>query len=1367
MPTLFSRFNGKGGLKAPSGSRYGQGISSTDLSPGSEDATHLTEVPSLRLVASSVNDHDANVDSSPAWRTHHIAGGSLTEFGVVPPTTAAASSQRTNKGNQTHSGIGLRKKSFKATSQSLSSTKGASAASSSTILTPPTPPSYGYTTVGWDIQIEVSRAVEIVLACGEQIRARGLDSPLIFSSMALDLSSHNITSLLQSYINSPTLFFSSDVKFANAHDLAAVIKWTLARVGRIVSVPVPAQDRSGRGETKGEEIVLIHQRGFLDWEVYHRWAAMEKANAYPASAFSSFLDNLSSSSLALLVALFSLLSSTACYNSKNGMAPSRLSRLFGPLIFGLPEDETFEKTYEAFVKAGNATEHLLLSYIRDNGTVETLPTRLADHIQGYPAMLSVDITKSSRSVQGVPVTHVNRTVRLYSLDLLQTACEMDVESQSAEWKACCASDDVFGKDPQLADRFCKLINLKENKKQGRTKMSSPKPMTGIESYGSLTDKRWGDFLNEGFAAPDQTKLNFDLRESERKARNHNKKESVQWSQFEESGFVLADEGLASVLDFDDGLREDMQRWPAERAELMDKLQKAAKKIPDFPFDTTPYIVSSPSLDSNSKGQWDARPVSRFDEVFAEVFADVLLGNGWSNRDEQTHRNSNFAVVQYKSRSTASTVSSQASNRVRKDSQEADDRTDAAWFVVEEIVPSKYRNDLEESGKTKNRSRPSLRKLNLFKKKKEEGGLGGAGGGGSHSRFFSAEKPSSDDVYTTGPGGSTKKMHLHRDLAPTQLERQASSSTIRQSQAVADDGDEVPSSGGGAGGGGGGGSRLLATLSTLTTSRTKSMMGKRRGKEEADVPPPVLPPKDGGAPEAKPFGSEDYETRSLHDAELDEFKQKEMRKGGLLHSNKASSQDDSWLDIMIRANGSRMGEQDAVKKNDRREVSGVNEAGGQEEHQRDDRTPTREMPAPAFPKENVSPASLDLEKVIERKPSPSHLVKRKDIPPAIEGSMTSVLPSDSLQQAGWTRDDVAFNPTNESGLPTQNEGEGLSIMSPLQGRLHSPPVPGKETREGEEVEGEDEEEEEEGTSSTEAPTRLAYLKPLPPQSSSAFDIDNREKAREVRIQAAKERARSLRASLNPVVLQELEARRESLEGKPLPTPLSTLVKSNYSAQSSSPKAPSSPSMSSSAGKKDDPFSKDRVSGRVANVASKFGGGGGAPIKSLTPQSTGNSVYPGGLVSDGFGGLISESDAPRSSTFKTSEGKRHYPPVLPAETSTLDPNRPARPVSLESNNPLGTDSDSIYPDDAASNFSHETQPEEFYTPHKAATSTSLRQASTLATLDSGMSSDTARLEEDDHLRVVHPIARVPYQPGMPLSNLEEESESVLSGSNNARV
>jgi hypothetical protein len=177
MPSLFSRLSIRKGSKPPSGSKYGKGIFSSDLSAGSEDATQLSTVHSLRQVSSNVELHDRGAKQSS---TSHLPqpppnahDPSLSEFGVPPPPPP---SKRASNGQHLRSATEPRKHSLKRVTSSLSTRKQHAPApvpSSSATLAPPSPPSYGYTTIGWESQMEVSKAVEVVLACGEQIRARG------------------------------------------------------------------------------------------------------------------------------------------------------------------------------------------------------------------------------------------------------------------------------------------------------------------------------------------------------------------------------------------------------------------------------------------------------------------------------------------------------------------------------------------------------------------------------------------------------------------------------------------------------------------------------------------------------------------------------------------------------------------------------------------------------------------------------------------------------------------------------------------------------------------------------------------------------------------------------------------------------------------------------------------------------------------------------------------------------------------------------------------------------------------------------------------------------------------------------------------
>lgn len=825
---------------------------------------------------------------------------------------------------------------------------------------------------------------------------------------------------------------------------------------------------------------------------------------------------------------------------------------------------------------------------------------------------------------------------------------------------------------------------------------------------------------QGFAAPDQSKLTFDLRESERKARSQ-RPGSVQWSQFEKSGFVMADDGLASVLTFDDGLRDDLEKWPAERAELMEKLRKTNKMMPTFAYDTRPYIVSSPTLDTTTTGQWDAKPISQFDEVFAEVYADILLGNGWSNRDEQTHRTANFVVVQYKSRPTPSTVGSQSagsSRQTRGYVSESDDRIDASWFVVEEIVPSQYRSEMEASGRSRGRSGPSMRKLNIFKKRKEDPVV-------KSNHTSETTSSSFDELFKPGLGGHTKKLQLSKDPAlGSPLVRQESGSTIRQSQVAADMEDVAGV------GAIGGGSRLLTTL------RSKSMkMRKRSAKEDEEMSPPMVPPK---MMTSNSFTSDDFETRSLHDPELEAYSEEQTSKHGLLRGSrhgKKQSKDDTWLDVMIRANGFRMAGQDSTLKPSAKfaKEEGANSLTPTPSHP--DVIATNNDDSATSSALSMHPpqrCSVEDESLHSSTPLPA-LPKKLFTSSNDEDESTDSVSHDSLQAAGWTMDAPSADPPQTPPKTDRNRDANTSNLSlrnksPSTQPTTSPAIISKLTS------GEEE------TTLEDSTSRLAYLRPLPPTT----DLDERERAREIRIQAAKDRAKQLRANLNPVAVQELENRKEQTL-KPLPSLLSTPLKSSIDATDpSSPRSATSFTTTKSI-VKDDPFSKDRFSGRVANVANKFGG----PAKSLSPQNTGNSVR---AVSPSLGspGLTS--------------GAKHQSRPVSSDLSMLDPSEPPSRQSVDYST---IDNDSISPDDAASNFSRDSYPDEDSIAARGALHVgSLRPGGSIAASSNpigGMPVDVKRLEEEDVPKAMPPGFRVPYQPGMPLSNLEEESESVLSGSN----
>ncbi|KAE8222064.1 hypothetical protein CF326_g8444, partial [Tilletia indica] len=541
---------------------------------------------------------------------------------------------------------------------------------------------YGYTHLPegvLDFQLDLHGVEQIVQLCGSEIKYRGFDLPLIFSSMALDLSASKVESLIAKLLTpefyhsqarstkpqhvhfSPS--FLDEVRFADPHDLAALIKWALTRLGRVFEVPVPVQ---AKGKVQ-EEVNFMQQRGFLDLDAYMAWRDEELRSDYALTAFDLFLKSISPQAASLLFALFSLLSSVTVYSIKNGMTPSKISRIFGVLLFGLPEDESFARTYDAFARGSNATEHLFLSYIRYSLKMSPSRIRLTEIVKGYPGMLVSDLTAPGKQANEVPLTQIERTVRLYSVDLLQSASELEVEPDCVEWTACrgpaedeprrpggaagAGAGSTAG-EPQLSESYRKLINLRGQ--AIRKKTGGQNGRVGSESGGSVGGK----------SGTDSSKLTFPLRETQPKVLTQGP-ENRQWSDFATSGFTVNDHGFDKLRNIDDGLKEEMDRWPGERAELNERLRQTQKRLPHFPYDTTPRVVASPSFSTHKgecapgQGQQHVHPISRMDETFAEVWADYLVGCGWSNRDELTHRNANFVVVQYKSRPIESAVGVQA------------------------------------------------------------------------------------------------------------------------------------------------------------------------------------------------------------------------------------------------------------------------------------------------------------------------------------------------------------------------------------------------------------------------------------------------------------------------------------------------------------------------------------------------------------------------------------------------------------------------------------------------------------------------------------------------------------------------------------
>ncbi|EPQ29951.1 uncharacterized protein PFL1_02623 [Pseudozyma flocculosa PF-1] len=1436
MPALFSKRTAKG--KGSAGlSKGGFGSTSTgdlkriDLltpSPSLADAHPLPAVPTkddLPPLPLSANDAYLNVSQGSSGP--QSAGSQHSEFGRLdnPTLRAKASSpslptaRKGGAGTPNHltihgSAFGSLRRSKSKTAESLRplsppmtssaafSIRSFSESAKKTLETP----SYGYTPQSTDVQLDPSRVLPILEACGDQIRKRGLDSPLIFSSMALDLNPDSATSLIKAFQNGSApasrqtlpAAFLEEVQYANPHDLAAVIKWAFARMGRVLAVPIPSTVPAKKGEVR-EEMVYIQQRGFLDMDLYMAWRESERRSRHPPDAFNSFLQQLQTPTAQLLSSLFSLLSSTASYSLKNGMVPAKLAKHFGPLLFGLPEDETFARTYDAFVRASNAAEHLLLAYIRSQAAVSAQPPKLMDHVAGYPTMLATDIAMPGKHAKMVPVVQIERQVRLYSPDLVHTACEIDLDVECPEWDACRHDSDRHGKDPQLSDRFRKLINLRGGGAQGRGKVPSGVVAFGqtaaedaeVKVYGSLVSKQWGDFLADGFTAPDETKLAFDLNESARKGR-HQKRDTVQWTEFQSLGFDSADDGLDTVLSFDDGLKQEVENWPDERERILSRLRERQKALPPFHYDTTPRLIASPSRAGDAAGTCDGHPISRMDEAFGDVWADYLVGAGWSNRDELTHRTSNFAVLQYKSRPGPSTVGSQSAgsslsaptrfvvprrDELGQDIPE-DPRTDAAWFVIQEVVPQLYRAELEVAGRGKSRGNAMVRKFTMFRSKKDryqDDYLTGAesdpfrpgyGGETKHIRLSDigsrtelidgASGPNRYDAYADprpsrlAQSQSHSRLHVSDDATLAQQGRPSADSNHAQFRSEGSNGT---------------GQRLMSTL------RAKSMRvvkGAKKSSSHLDGAPPQQHgissafhqtggrAQNGGHDADASFTSEDFEVRSVHDsddpdaAELEGrggAQRKRKNLGGLLGAQeKQDTKDDAWLDVLFKANENRMTGQDVAWRAPRKS-NGLRVAGAA----------------------NVATTANGLTETA--------------VPDATSASMTKTL---ALDTDAVSRDEPQSFDTPRASTPPQ--------FPPLQSSGSRPDAAT--------AEHEPELDRIDSPSSSRAELDSRYLD----RSSSTIDANAKTETADTSlvlpappIEVSSGRSSPLqpspsiaehsplRSTLRPVASKEAQPK-ATIDTRALVESLRAGLSPVEAVRKSKAMAPASPASETSASRID-PFSKDRTAGRVATVASRFGGKGApkSPLEPLSPTRVGPIAPPPKSPKRALAAaaLIAEPDVSSSSTATTTTTTTTTTPVdapMTAEASvdspdvTLSPIRRrhvssgAEPLSPTKTIDSYVDQDSIYPEDAASNYHFSGEPADAVggdEEEEEVTSDPPREWRLVPRSGDngqGFAEDYGRAEEEDEVYAMPTGYREPYQPGMPLDNVMEESESVLSGSNN---
>lgn len=161
---------------------------------------------------------------------------------------------------------------------------------------------------------------------------------------------------------------------------------------------------------------------------------------------------------------------------------------------------------------------------------------------------------------------------------------------------------------------------------------------GHDNSGSLSDQCWSNFEESGFGnrVGISDRLTFDLTEAAKKEIMLEKRKTMTWDAFatQDGGFDRSALALQKTLSVSPLVQEQIESWPEERDEIRRKLKKSHKEMTKFDWDTTPNVVNT--QDQNSLA---------FVEVgFVDVWTDLLLSAGWSNRDELTFREANWAIV---------------------------------------------------------------------------------------------------------------------------------------------------------------------------------------------------------------------------------------------------------------------------------------------------------------------------------------------------------------------------------------------------------------------------------------------------------------------------------------------------------------------------------------------------------------------------------------------------------------------------------------------------------------------------------------------------------------------------------------------------
>ncbi|EMD35972.1 hypothetical protein CERSUDRAFT_138713 [Gelatoporia subvermispora B] len=792
---------------------------------------------------------------------------------------------------------------------------------------------YGYLSFGRHVVLGLEELARLVDVVGEELGTRGLTTPFIFSTLALDVSATAVRRLIQAFLRTcgkpsaeATRQWRDEARFAGPHELGMCLRWGLARVVRIVG---------------GQEV-----RGILAYEFYAAWRDAEQEMSYPEGHFAAFLDPLDPLLQTLLVGLVTLFTRFTAHSASSGHTPPTLSPLFGPLLFGLgPSTLAFHHAYIHYLRATTATEHLILAFIRWQNVPKTgatasatsmgLPTRLKAWIQGYPATLPSigrhERPQPRRGARTVRVVSVRRNVRMYSPDLVKSAASWAHRPRGAvssagdrsfvgskEWER--IAPPTLKLPPRYSDAYKKRMDLPPNFHPDTGAGSSTSTLSvpsltssvstassastlfddrehgilsgaGEDRFRSLTDLKWGEFEVMGFGnvGADDKKLQFDLTEGARAARAA-KRATLTWQDFSSTGFSRTDAPLNATLQFSAPVTNTVNSWPAHSAEISRKLKKTQKALPPFGWDTEPIIGREEVIE----------------EAFVDVFCDLIYGGGWMDieRCEEVDRECNWALVEFKSVPIARNSTTPGTG---------DPRISTTLILFEEFVPYEYRQQMAVSGRTRRRL-PSLFSVSSKSKQwKPAATLNGRPYVIGHVPASPSYREVEFEGLLRSNGSSTKVISLAKNPEGTR-------GAATPASTAATPGHQEPLSLS---------SLKIPTpqfLQPITRTRSNPEEPRRPAEEPTKRPPKVQDPPTSPTnrlsrirlPTSPVSGKKlnlppaEYDTIDFH-TRLASFDDEDQARGASTKQSRRRSRDDAWVDILVTNNGRRMASQDAVMR----------------------------------------------------------------------------------------------------------------------------------------------------------------------------------------------------------------------------------------------------------------------------------------------------------------------------------------------------------------------------------------------------------------------------------------------------------------------